>query len=157
MINYDVILISDGPDLISAHSRADLLLSRCCHCREFGVLFRFVQTSTKKSFGQFLVLQLRALVLDANDESRRLVDSTDGGFSLVPLLASVTGATEGGPFDVAFVESDLRRSRLSQHRDRHGGRVNASPLLVGRNSLVAMASRFVLERTAGTAPAYTER
>jgi hypothetical protein len=35
--------------------------------------------------------------------------------------------------------------------------MNASPLLVGRDSLVAMASRFILERTAGTAPAYTER
>lgn len=146
VVGNDAILGPDSADLVSAHTGSDLLTALLVTLLCLLRASRLMDASPEQTQGEIPVLVLRALVLDAHANTRRDVRHLDGRLRSVPVLSSSARATAGGPFDVPLFDVERSLRGLLHHSYGDSRSLDATLLIVRRDPLPAMASRFVLER-----------
>src|SRR5258708_21142772 len=107
--------------------------------------------------GLFLVLQLGALGLASDNQTRGNVGQTERGFDLVDVLAALAAGAKSIKLDV--VPPHLKLDIIDFRHDIHGGKGSVTPLVgvKGGNTNQPVYALFNLEKTIGPGALYKER
>ena len=146
-----------GADALRAVARAHLKAAAGGILAVLLLALKLVQAGLEHAHGLFPILNLAALILTGDHQSRGQMGDAHGGVGAVDVLAARAGGAIGVDAQLGGVDADLHVLGLGQHGHRGGGGVDAAGGLGDGHALHAVHAGLVLELLEHVAPLNEQR
>lgn len=148
VVGYLIVPHTNCSSLITAHSRAHLILSIRVTVLENGATALLLYPGSQDGFCRSEIHVLRALGFVSNGDTRGFMSESYGRSCFVSLLPTLPRTSEGFPLDIPF-DLDFFYFDWIKNCHRDGRSLNSTSFLGRRNSLPPMTTGFLRESLFG--------